>query len=211
MSPSAGAGFPAVIARTGPINTGSVTSHPITVPTHSVGDLLLVTMTVGAAPTVSITSGTGWNTIGPTAQGSNVTGVIYWKVADGSDTLTIGTSTSQESSHRCRVIAAGTHSASATAVTGTATTGAATTNGNPNAHTPPNGADDYLWVVTYHASGATPSVAPTNYTELSTGFTGSSRSNSYAERELNASSENPGAWTCVISNIVMYVLAIEPA
>jgi hypothetical protein len=211
VSASASAGFPAQVGRTGPINVNvATTSHPITLPAGvNVGELLLVTFTCDGAPTLTITTGSGWNVIGPTAQGSNVTGAIYWKIADGTDALTIGTSTSQDSSHRCRRY--NTTSNTATTVTGTSTTAAATPNGNAPAHTPPGGADDYLWVVTYHGDGTTPSAAPTNYTDLSTAFNSGGRSVSYAERELNASSEDPGAWTCVITNLVMFTLAIEPA
>lgn len=142
--------------------------------------------------------------------GSGAKSAIYWKIADGSDDLTISTSGSTTSVHRTFRVKTGTFNSSAP-ISGTSSAFTATTNVNPSGHTPPNGALDYLWVVTHHGDFAVASAAPTNYDSLRTTFLSVNVSAAYAERELNAASEDPGAWTNPNDNCAAWVLAIEPA
>jgi len=140
-----------------------------------------------------------------------VRGAIFWKIADGSDSLSVGLNTTLGLGARIIRVLSGTFNAS-TPFDQTSDTPATGSNPNPPNHTPSGGADDYLWIAVRHGgSAATVSAAPTNYTDLRTAFTGANSNNvAIAERELNASSEDPGAFTIVSSTNVVRTVAIHP-
>lgn len=180
-------------------------------PTVSNGDLMVVVITTDGDPTVTESGGAGWTKMGQTSQSTNVTGAIFWKVADGSgDNFTAALTASEAlSAVAFRIVNYGTPAG--LPITGTATTGSAGDVNPPN-HTPPGGAKNYLWIVTNHGDDArTVNAAPTNYDEIATqlGVSGGAGT-STAQRELNAASENPGAWNSSLSFEVGYTLAIEP-
>lgn len=91
---------------------------------------------------------------------------------------------------------------------------------NPGELTPTGGAKDYLWLWWGSWQGeatSPPSGNPTDYstpTGASTGTAGGTASNcriGTAERELNASSEDPGAWTIDDSDDwAAFTIAIHP-
>jgi len=182
-------------------------------PSVSVGDLMLVVLTSDGAPTVSETGGSGWTKLGQTSQSTNVTGAIFWKIADGSgDNFTAGLSASEAVSAISMRITDGTFNPSGTPVTGTAATGT-TGDVNPPNHTPAAGGTlNRLWIVTNHGDDArTVNAAPAFYDELTTqlGVSGGAGT-STAQRELAASSTDPGQWNTSLSFEVAYTLSIEP-
>jgi hypothetical protein len=76
--------FPSVSARsnnrTAATNT---TTHAITLPTHSAGQLLLVWFAVDQGPTVSVNTGSSsadWAIVGQTSNGTAVTGALICTV-----------------------------------------------------------------------------------------------------------------------------------
>lgn len=94
-----------VVAATASSAEGSnTTSHSITLPAHSTGDMLVVVFCLDGSSN-TITGGlTGWSSdFGGTTmeQGANSVRLhVYWKLAaSGSETLTITTSSSQRSAH----------------------------------------------------------------------------------------------------------------
>src|SRR5688572_2922108 len=85
--------FPVVESRSSGRDASATTTHPITMPSSvQVGDFLLVLFAIGGASTASVSSGTGWTLFDHDAFGA--TSAVFWKIADGSDALTIGTTTS---------------------------------------------------------------------------------------------------------------------
>lgn len=182
-----GGDFPQVEA----VSTGeeaSGTSHVITLPSGiTAGDLLLIVLAYDGTPTVSIASGSGWTILGQ-QNASGAGSAIVYKVAAGGDTLSIGTSASEAVAWIAYRIsgAAG-------------VSGSSANNNDPPEHTPPGGAQNYLWIASQQEDGILASSAPpTNYSDLhqeSNNVGSTARvSISTAQRELNAASENPGAF-----------------
>lgn len=211
-SPSAAAGFPAIIGHNAGADV-SGTSHVISMPAGvSVGDLIVVALTSSGNPTISVGSGTGWTSLVQTAVGGNgARGAVYYKIADGSDALTIATSTAQTTCHRSFMADAGTFNASSP-ISATGFSFTATTNINPGSHTPGAGGTlNRLWIATYHGQVNTPTVAPSGYSDLRTRTNGTSNiSVGIAEKESAATSDDPGAWTNANDNASAHVIAIEP-
>jgi hypothetical protein len=209
---------PVVAARnTGRTTTTNTTSHAITLPTGiTAGDLLVVVFSVDGNPTVTVdtgASGNNWNKLGQASNSTTVTGAIFWKVAEGSDALTLTTSASEQSSHVSLRI---TGHASGTPISGTSANGSSTNSDPPN-HTPPNGSNAYLWIATRSGDSTTVATAgpttPGTFGQLQTiaaaGTNGASTNT--AEYTATASSVNPGTFTSATEQWVSYTLAIEPA
>lgn len=200
--------FPVVQTKATVGSAGS-TSHPITLPTGvTAGDLLLVIFGVRSNPTVSVGSGTGWTKLGQQSQATAQTTAIFYKIATGSDALTLSTTTSQRST-------AGTYRITgASGVVEGAGAGATSTNPDTPNLTPAGGAKDYLWISTSSIVIGTvsASAAPASYTNLTNYPSGAGTGISLciAERGLNATSENPGAFTAASTTWAGYTLAISP-
>lgn len=159
--------------------------------------------------TFSISSGTGWTIVDQTASGSTCKGAVLRKIATGSDALTLGTSTLSLVTSIALRVTNFDSGITPLSLTAAAVTGA---NSNPPSHTPPGGAKNYLWLAARCGAFFTASAAPTNYEDLRTAISvGLAAGVSFAERELNAASEDPGAFTCSDSDAVVYTIAIEPA
>lgn len=203
--------FPSVAAtNSGRTTTTNTTSHAITLPSGIVaGNLLLVVFSVDGNPTCSANtaaSGTNWTKLGQSSNGSIVTGAIFWKIADGGDALTIDTSATEQSSHTSYRITGGYF------VDGTAANGSSTNSDPPN-HTPSDSTQDYLWIETRSGDSTVVATAAngsfTNLLTLAAAGTGGASSNS-AERQLNASSHDPAAFTSASEQWVSYTLAVSP-
>lgn len=203
--------FPVVEARaTGRTTAANVTSHPITLPSGiTAGDLLLVVFSCDGNPTITVdtgASGTGWNAL---TQGANTTVVssnVFWKIAEGSDALTLTTSAGEQSSHASLRISGG------YSVTGTSANGSST-NSNPPNHAGHDGTQDYLWIATRAGdSTVVATVAPTNFTNLQTlaaaGTAGASVNT--AERSVNSASQDPGTFTSASEQWVSFTVAVSP-
>lgn len=203
--------FPVVAARASGRTTASdTTTHAITLPTGiSAGDLLVVVFACDGNPTISVNtgvSGANWNALTQGAYSNNVRSNVFWKIAEGSDALTLTTPAGEQSSHVSLRITGG------YTVTGTSANGSST-NSNPPNHAGPDGTQDYLWVATRAGdSTVVATVAPTNYGNLQTlaaAGTGGASVNT-AERSLNASAEDPGTFTSSSEQWVGFTLAVSP-
>jgi hypothetical protein len=207
--------FPVVQSRTKNHNTSDTTSHSISLPGGILaGELLLVIFSVDEAPTVSINtgvSGGSWTQLITTSQAANVTGVILTKIAvgGGSDVLTLTTSTAQQSSHISYRIN-GTQVL--TPVAGQSLTDNGS-NPNPPSLTPATGQRSYLWIAcrcgdsNANVATAAPSGYANFYQEVGSN---NGASTAVAERSLNASTEDPGAWTSGLAFSVVFTLAVRP-
>jgi hypothetical protein len=203
--------FPTVQARaTGRTTASNVTSHAITLPSNIArGELLLVVFSVDGNPTITIntaTSGNNWKLGTQASYSTTVTGVYIWKIAEGSDVLTLTTSASEQSSHVSFRILGGVH------VGGTSANGDGT-NSNPVSHTAAWTSQDYLLIATRTGdSTVVASAAPTGYSNLQTiaAVGTSSASTNTAEKSANGSSEDPGVFTSDTEQWVTFTLAIAP-
>ncbi|MGY3406093.1 hypothetical protein ACVWZV_002206 [Bradyrhizobium sp. GM5.1] len=202
---------PAVMTRsTGASTAVDVTSHAITMPSGIIpGDLLIITFSVDGIPTCSI-SDTSWTKLGQTSDGTNaVTQAIFWKISTtGSDTATVTTSASEQSTHVVLRIAGG------GTPTGTATSGNST-NSDPPSHSISVALDQqYLWVATRGGDAqVVATVAPSSYSNLQTSAAAgaSGASTNTAERLITAAtSENPGTFTSATEQWVAYTIGVPP-
>lgn len=198
----------------------SVTSMPVNMPSSiASGDLLIAFVHVRNAGTWTLPS--GWTDISTLSQGGGGTvGKLngFYKIAAGTESGTTPTWTSSIGTtgewQTYRVT--GWH--------GTTPPEATTTNGDASAANPPSltpswGADDTLWIaLAGHSAGSTAawSAGPSSYSGFqingaSSG--GSAVSIASAYRQLNASSEDPGAYTVSGSNRFWSsgTIAIRPA
>lgn len=203
--------FPSVAARASARTMATdTTSHPIGLPTGIVaGNMLLVVFSVDGSPTISINTGVSGNnwTLGTKASyGTDVSGVYVWKIAEGSDALTLTTSAAEQSSHIALRITG------ASSVQGASATGSST-NSNPPSLTPSGGAMDYLWVATRSGDSTTVSSSPPSGYNNPQGLPGigtSSASTNTAEKLANLSSDDPGTFTTGTEQWVSFTLAVSP-
>lgn len=200
--------FPNVTAR-GSARTASTntTSHPITLPTHVAGDLLVVHLAIDGNPTV--TAPGDWEKLGQASNTTVVTGAIFWKKAtSASETLTLTSSVSEQSSHTVLVI---TPQAGYTLGIQGASANGSSTNSNPPNLAPAPGTKDYLWIVTRAGdSTVLATVAPTSFSQLQSlaaAGTGGASTNT-AERQLNASSLDPATFTSASEQWVSWTIAV---
>jgi hypothetical protein len=131
-------------ARAQGLQSTDATTHAITLPASIVvGELLLVGFACDTATTTVSTSSTGWTILANVPQGTstNHTAVVLYKIATGSDALTINTSTAEQSTHISLAITNGAAPNEADANGGSASTTA------PAAITPSGGTADYLGVL----------------------------------------------------------------
>jgi hypothetical protein len=202
--------FPEVLTQANNRTASNVTSHPVTLPSNiNVGDLLIVAFSCDAAPTLAINtsaSGSNWTTLPQNTNGSVVTGVIYWKIAEGSDALTINTSALEQSSHCSYRIRGGNN------VTGNSTNGSSTNSDPPN-HNPGAGNREFLWITTRHGdsnvnASATPTGFGNNLTMVGTNTNGVSTNICW--RNYQGANLDPGTWTSATEQWVSFTLAVWP-
>ena len=185
----------------------TTTTHAITMPSGiTAGDLILVVFSMDAGIThslLSITSGSNWIEHGYYSQGF-VGGAVYWKIAEGSDALTLTSSSARTSSHVVYRFS------NATAVAGTGVIGNGT-NSDPPSYNAGLGAREVLWLAARSGdSNVIPSAAPSGYSSLveiqAANTSGVSTSTAYLATSLT--SENPGAFTVASEQYVVWSLAV---
>ena len=203
--------FPSVAGTQGSQNANDAASSTATMPAGiTVGEGLLVFVAIDGAPTITIdtaVSGTNWQELAATGNGTIVQGRLFYKVAEATNALKLNFSVNEKASFLVYRLASG----------GTPTV--APNNGtsvdsNPPSHTPPGGAQDYLWLAARLGDAAVvATAAPSGYSNLlsETGGSASSASVSVAERQLNAASENPGAFTSANEQWICLTVAVPPA
>jgi hypothetical protein len=187
--------FPVVAASITSKEDSNTTSHTVSLPSGiSVGNLLLVFFATDGDNT--ITNWGGFTEIFSVSNGTASSLHVGYKIAVGSDTLTVTTSSSEESSHVAYRITG--HHTSQMPEASSGNTGNSDSP-DPDELTPTGGAKDYLWIA---AEGNdhldTTSAWPTNFTlynkEESNANAGGCNVG-VGGYELNASVLNPGTFT----------------
>lgn len=186
--------FPVVAARTTTSDPANTNSHVIGLGSPSAGDLLVVLVaTTGAGGPYEIdttASGLAWTSV--QAAGTSVRIGVFWKVATGGDALTLLTRAATRMVSTCyRITGHGSAMGGATSFPNS--TGGA--NVNPPSASLTGAAQDSLFITALGTSNSAASAAPASYTNLTTIAAGSAVVLSSAERELNATSDDPGAFT----------------
>ena len=187
--------FPAIAAITSGTQTSNSTSHSVTLTDAAAGELLLVLLQAGSA--ISWTMPSGWTSISA-ASGS----VVAARIADGTEpaSVTFTSSSSNKSSHLF-IRVTGAHASTLPTAANTNYGGSTSTFDPPNL-APSGGANNYLWLaVAFRRAAVGVSSYPTDYSDNQTNVTGSDNAVAVATRELNASSENPAAYTLASSTI----------
>lgn len=205
--------FPTVGATNTYGESSTSTSHAVSLPASiSSGDLLVVFTQSQSSATGSIS---GWSVLYQSGYLSEGNAACFYKTATGSEgaTATVTTSGSVKLSATTYRISAGTWSGTPEA--STQTTGVSNAVPNPGSLSPSWGKQDTLWLAVAHfdGNGSTVSSYPTNYTNgingvatgAASGCTGS------AQRQLNATSEDPGNFVMSISaDWAAYTVGIRP-
>lgn len=192
----------------------SGTSHSITLPSGtSPGDTVVVLIAMDGAPVIAVdtgVSGINWRHMGQDANGTTVTSAMLWKIAEGSDVLTVTTTATEEGTFYCYRISGG-HVLGDVSAT---TANGSSTNGDPPLLTMPSGEQNYL-LITALATDAqvVASGAPSGYSNLDTQQAASSggASISVADRTASVSSEDPGTFTNTSEQWVTWTVAVGPS
>lgn len=197
--------------------TGNVTTHTITMPSGiTSGDLLIVFMAVDGSAG-GVTPPTGWTEISLSGSNSSVDEFFFWREADGTEGSTEDfTSGNSQKSGSIAFRISGAEDPDTTPPE--VTTNSSSGNGSaadPPSLSPSGGSDDYLWIALVGASHqASPTAAPTNYSNLQTANSGGGGGAmaASAERTLTASSEDPGAFgSTALTSWDAYTVAIYPS
>lgn len=203
---------PVVEATNTGVQNPNATSHSVNLPSGIVaGELLLVVFSTDGNPTITINtgvSGNNWVKLGQTNQ-ADVVGSIFWKIAEGSDVLTLTTSASETSSHISYRISGGA-SFSVYSASDVGTTAANTS--NPPSLTADPGNAPYLWIATASKDGDNQIAtgAPTDFTNLLTQASVGGGSTSTAIRSFTATNQDPSNFTGfpATDQWVSYTLAV---
>jgi hypothetical protein len=182
-------------------------SHAITLPSCSVGQVLLVVFTIDGMPsngrTLSVTSGTNWNIIGFNTN-FLVSSAVYWKIAEGSDALTINIVTAKTSSHVSYCLS------NATGVSAISTFGNST-NTDPPSYITGLAARNILWIAARSGdSNVSASAAPAGYSALvkiqAANSSGATTDTAYLA--TTSSTENPGTFTSTSEDWIAWTIAV---
>lgn len=204
--------FPQVAAVNGGNNNSDSTEHTVNLPSGiQVGDLLLVFFVSDSYPTETFPE--GWTELFDMWNGTTVRFWCYYRVADGTEgsSITVQTSTEQRTAHTSYRITdyTGTPEASSS-------TGDESANPDPASLSPSWGAEDTLWLGAcgYDDGRQEITAYPANYTDGRNDFADhvAGCGLGTARRELNAASEDPGAFTLEFSNKkwIAYTVAVQP-
>lgn len=197
--------FPVAAARTTTIDGANALSHSIGLGSPSAGDLLVVfagSANAGGPYFIDESaSGANWFPLG-TGTGVNMRLAAFAKVATGSDALTLRTTNSVRMASICyRITGHGSTVAAGVTATGI------TANGDPPAATITGSAQDVLFLAALATGTSVASAAPASYGTLTT--TGASNTfMSTAERALNGTTDNPGAFTSAAQDWVAIAVAV---
>ncbi len=198
--------FPVVEATNTSVTDPSSTSHTVNLPAGvAAGDILIVFLQTSSTITGPVVFPAGWTGLYSHAGASSAHSAAGWRKATGGEsTVVLTTPDNARSTHNSYRI-----SGAADPETDQAPEAAVNTGANPPNVTPTGGAKDYLWL-TFNGAITTGNAAPpTNYTdEVSRRGSGSACES--ARRELNATSENPGAWGTPGTNPVSSTMAVHP-
>lgn len=196
---------PVVVGAISGSQNSDASSHAISIPAGEEDDLLVVVFSVDGNPTVTVGSGTGWTQLGQQSNSTTVTGAIYYKMADGTDALTLSTSANEQSTHITYRIRG------ATGISGEAAN-AIGSNSNPPSHTASDAS--FLWIAT--RSGDDTDVAsspPSGYsgmiTRAASGGNGASTNTAINILGTAATTVDPGTFASPNEQWVSWTLAIQ--
>jgi len=197
--------FPTVVNTA---NTTSTTSGSLalTMPASIVAGMLLLALSGDSAADSATTAMTGWTKVGGTDNTGSLT--VFAKIAAGSDT---GTVTGTTAARAVTTYLISGWSGLVSDIKIALATPATNADVDPPSLTPGLGALDYLWIEATRNRNAV-TAASTNYTNLLVATSGATLSTSSAIRQLNASTEDPGATTpaASASACVTATIAIPP-
>lgn len=220
--------FPTVAARNSGETSTVATSHTINLPTSiSANQLLILKVDYAVTGNSVDLTGSGFTAI-TNGAAENVAGSTHgiftaYRWTDGTEgsTVSVATSVATRVGHQTLRIT-GAENPSTQAPEAAASTVANNPPDPPNL-TPTGGAKDYLWIAcggqTYSDTNHQVNAAPSNYTDL-TAISNASQGAGFctgatAERQLNASSENPGVFgtvgTATTGESAMVTIAVHPS
>lgn len=206
--------FPTISGAVSSNSTSArISSLAVTLPSSIVaGNLLFIFFACSTtAGTSTMTVPAGWTALYNQAGGGNlrVCAGIY-KVASGSEGSSVTVTWSRAVT--IAAVAFQVTGYTGTPVDGTLATGSSTAP-NPPSLTSGFGAVDTLWLGTCHVSGGSvPSAVPANYSSVGTSTGNGPNPRSFlgvASRNLNASSEDPGAFTITSGQWGANTIAIQ--
>ena len=207
--------FPTIAATNTSVEADNTTSHTVSLPSGiSAGHLLLVFFACDASPIIDWT-GTGFTPILNTDYSQISLSVGYKIAVGGETTISISTSTGQESSHASYRITG--HGASTHPPSCGTCQKANVSNPNPPEYNPGWGAYDILWIALEGNDDDDDVVAyPTNYYEGQLSVPSSTGSGTchvgVAGRFRNIASENPPSFTLSGSEqAIACCVAVSPA
>lgn len=200
--------FPSVAGRGTSGALASLTSHSVTMPAAATTARgVLVIFTADSGPTVT-TSSSGWTRLDGIAGATMGSTVFYKRPGITLSSLTVSLSFAEEGTYIVLAID-GAEPTENPSLAGLAVTGS---NTNPPNLAPSGGTRDYLWIAVRSGEAAVvATAAPASFTNLTSATGGSSgASTSTAERQLNAASLDPGAFTSASEDCVAWTIAIPP-
>lgn len=209
-----GGAFPVVEATNTGFSNSQVSSHSVPLPSGiQSGDLLLIILAFQHNGGGDWNLPTGWTALYTQDNGAGIgQQVCYYREADGSEgaTQTVTTNVVGRAGYNSYRISGyqGAPEAATTPDSG------ASTSPNPPSLTPSWGAAKTLWIATTSQDhNNQPSAIPTNYGDTinGTGTTSVGATMSSCRRELEATNDNPGAFTITSNRWVAATIAIRPA
>jgi len=210
--------FPSVASKNNSYHADSVTLHTVNLPAGiQAGDLLLVFFGIRSSSAITISFPVGWTKI------LNLNGArshlgIGWREADGNEgaTITVTTDLSGRSSHISYRITGAIDPDIQPPEVSTGSSGTSTAP-DPDSLPPTGGAKDYLWIALECNDDGTTIVSayPADYNDNQEyrDVPGQTYACTLgvATRELNASAEDPGAFTItVVEKWVAATVAVHP-
>lgn len=204
---------------TGGADAANGTTHTVTLPAVSSGDLLIILMAMDGNPTFTWPAGANdaFTEIFSTANGTAVRLGAAYRICNGSEpgSVNVGTSASEGGGWNVYKIT-GWHGTTPPEDTGAGTTGL-DINPDPDTNTPSWGADDTLFIAVcaYDTGTRTVSAYPTNYSGNQTNNRWNNTAGAgvgSADRNLNGTSDNPGTFTLSgIDDWVATTISVRPA
>jgi len=205
-------GFPQIESGTAiGQETVNATSHSITMPTNvQSGELILALIGIDGTEEPVINTGVSGNnwTIEDSDNTSN-TGQVIWKIAEGSNALTLTTTNSEKCGF---IVYRINYFLPADPVKSTHATGS-TINANPPSNTGDYGAVNYLWITCAITNDATIATsAPTDFSNLlTTPITTSSAPVNTSDREFNTGvAYDPGNFTNTVVAWLAITIIVNP-
>lgn len=207
--------FPVVDSITVSTFSTAATAHLVTMPaTVNSGDLLTVLFSSAWATPDTVATPSGWSLLSANSR-TNIQFGVYYKIADGTEdgtTVDFVTTNARKAVAQVYRISAW-HGTTPPEVGTAANLG--DTQPDPPSLTPSWGADDTLWLASFGSAGnPTITVVPTSYTNENDDSTTTPTAATVgsARRELNATSDDPSAYTITASqNWVAQTLAVRPS